>query len=186
MCGCRTRPGITAVYLGIVFGEAAAYHAAAMESRGDRYQPGVRVRLEAARFVLAEDYLRALRGRDVIRTDIDSILEGCDVLMAPYPAHRAAARRRSNRDDRRHGAPGTEPHAAVDAAVQHQRSPHRHDSRGPHVTGVLVRRSADRPPRRHYAAARSRARLRATWFRAAITPLRGPARSPYGRRGVPG
>ena len=75
--------GITAVYLGIVFGEAAAYHAAAMESRGDRYQPGVRVRLEAARFVLAEDYLRALRGRDVIRTDIDSILEGCDVLMAP-------------------------------------------------------------------------------------------------------
>ena len=82
-CGCRTHPGIRVVYLGIVFGEAAAYHAAAMESRGERYQPGVRLRLEAARFVLAEDYLRAMRGREVIRTDIDRALDGCDVLMAP-------------------------------------------------------------------------------------------------------
>ena len=76
-------PEIASVYLGIVFAEAAAYHAAAMESRSDRYQPGVRLRLEAARFVLAEDYLRAMRGREVIRTEIDRALDGCDVLMAP-------------------------------------------------------------------------------------------------------
>jgi len=76
-------PGIASVYLGIVFAEAAAYHAAAMESRSERYQAGVRLRLEAARFVLAEDYLRAMRGREVIRTDIDRALDGCDVLMAP-------------------------------------------------------------------------------------------------------
>jgi aspartyl-tRNA(Asn)/glutamyl-tRNA(Gln) amidotransferase subunit A len=76
-------PEIASVYLAIVFAEAAAYHAAAMESRSDRYQPGVRLRLEAARFVLAEDYLRAMRGREAIRTGIDRALNGCDVLMAP-------------------------------------------------------------------------------------------------------
>ena len=74
---------LAAVYLAIVFGEAAAIHAAALDRRGDRYQPGVRLRLEAARFVLAEDYLRALRGREVIRTEVDRALDGCDVLMAP-------------------------------------------------------------------------------------------------------
>jgi aspartyl-tRNA(Asn)/glutamyl-tRNA(Gln) amidotransferase subunit A len=76
-------PEMASVYLGIVFAEAAAYHAAAMESRSDRYQPGVRLRLEAARFVLAEDYLRAMRGREAIRTEIDCALDACDVLMAP-------------------------------------------------------------------------------------------------------
>ena len=74
---------LAAVYLAIVFGEAAAIHAAALDRRGDRYQPGVRLRLEAARFVLAEDYLRALRGREVIRKEVDRALDGCDVLMAP-------------------------------------------------------------------------------------------------------
>jgi aspartyl-tRNA(Asn)/glutamyl-tRNA(Gln) amidotransferase subunit A len=74
---------IASIYLAIVFAEAAAYHAATIESRGDRYQAGVRLRLEAARCVLAEDYLRAMRGREVLRTDIDRALDGCDVLMAP-------------------------------------------------------------------------------------------------------
>jgi aspartyl-tRNA(Asn)/glutamyl-tRNA(Gln) amidotransferase subunit A len=79
----RHAADISAIYLGIVFGEAARFHARALEGRGDRYQPGVRLRLEAARFVLAEDYLRAVRGREVIRTDVDRALDNCDVLMAP-------------------------------------------------------------------------------------------------------
>jgi aspartyl-tRNA(Asn)/glutamyl-tRNA(Gln) amidotransferase subunit A len=74
---------IAAIYLGIVFGEAAAIHGTALDARGDRYQPGVRLRLEAARFVLAEDYLRALRAREVTRAEIDAALAGCDVLIAP-------------------------------------------------------------------------------------------------------
>jgi aspartyl-tRNA(Asn)/glutamyl-tRNA(Gln) amidotransferase subunit A len=76
-------PYITAVYLAIVFGEAAVVHAEGLERHADGYQPGVRLRLEAARFVLAEDYLRAMRGRDAIRADVDRVLEGCDVLLAP-------------------------------------------------------------------------------------------------------
>jgi aspartyl-tRNA(Asn)/glutamyl-tRNA(Gln) amidotransferase subunit A len=74
---------ITAIYLGIVFGEAAAVHARALEERGERYQPGVRLRLEAARFVLAEDYVLARRGRGMLRAEVDHALEACDVLMAP-------------------------------------------------------------------------------------------------------
>ena len=74
---------ITAIYLAIVFGEAAGYHGVALESHASRYQPGVRLRLEAARFVLAEDYLRARRGREVIRAEVDAALDGRDVLLAP-------------------------------------------------------------------------------------------------------
>ena len=58
-------------------------HGTALEARGDRYQPGVRLRLEAARFVLAEDYLRARRARHVIRAEVDRALDGYDVLVAP-------------------------------------------------------------------------------------------------------
>jgi aspartyl-tRNA(Asn)/glutamyl-tRNA(Gln) amidotransferase subunit A len=74
---------ITAIYLGIVFGEAAAVHARALEQRGERYQPGVRLRLEAARFVLAEDYVLARRGRRMLQAEVDRALDGCDALMAP-------------------------------------------------------------------------------------------------------
>jgi aspartyl-tRNA(Asn)/glutamyl-tRNA(Gln) amidotransferase subunit A len=74
---------IAPIYLGIVFGEAAAVHGTALETCGGRYQPGVRLRLEAARFVLAEDYLRAVQARHVIRAEVDRALDGCDVLIAP-------------------------------------------------------------------------------------------------------
>ena len=43
-----------------VFGDAAPYHAQALETMPERYTPAVRLRLEMARYVLAEDYVRAL------------------------------------------------------------------------------------------------------------------------------
>jgi hypothetical protein len=58
---------IAAIYLQVALTEAAAFHARTLESRPDDYTPTVRVRLEAGRYVLAEDYLRALRGREVLR-----------------------------------------------------------------------------------------------------------------------
>ena len=45
-----------AVYLHVALTEAAAFHAKTLESRPDDYTPTVRVRLEAGRYVLAEDY----------------------------------------------------------------------------------------------------------------------------------
>ena len=74
---------IAPVYLTIVLAEAAAYHGETLDTVPDRYSPGVRQRLEAGRYVLAEDYLRALRGRDVLRAIVDGALGAYDVLLAP-------------------------------------------------------------------------------------------------------
>ena len=71
------------VYLHLVLGDAAAYHAATLEGRPADYTPPVRLRLEMARYVLAEDYARALRGREVIAGEIDRALEGRVALLCP-------------------------------------------------------------------------------------------------------
>ena len=74
---------IAPVYLHIVFGDAAAYHAATLERMPERYTPPVRLRLEMARYVLAEDYVRALDGRRVLREEVDRALDGRDALVLP-------------------------------------------------------------------------------------------------------
>jgi aspartyl-tRNA(Asn)/glutamyl-tRNA(Gln) amidotransferase subunit A len=74
---------IAPVYLHIVLVEAAAYHAATLEAMPDRYTPPVRLRLEMGRYVLAEDYARALAGRDLLRHEVDAALEGRDALVLP-------------------------------------------------------------------------------------------------------
>jgi aspartyl-tRNA(Asn)/glutamyl-tRNA(Gln) amidotransferase subunit A len=74
---------IAPVYLHIVLSEAAAVHASTLESRPGDYTPNVRVRLEMGRFVLAEDYVRALRGRDVLTREVDQALAGRAALLLP-------------------------------------------------------------------------------------------------------
>jgi aspartyl-tRNA(Asn)/glutamyl-tRNA(Gln) amidotransferase subunit A len=34
-------------------------------------------------YILREDYLRALRGRDVLRSEVDDVLRTCDALLLP-------------------------------------------------------------------------------------------------------
>jgi len=43
----------------------------------------VRMRLEMARYVLAEDYTRALAGREQMRREVDDALSGYDALLLP-------------------------------------------------------------------------------------------------------
>jgi len=74
---------IQPIYLHIVLPEAAAYHAAMLDARPDDYTPNVRIRLEMGRYVLAEDYLRALRGRDVLRVEVTRALQQVDALVLP-------------------------------------------------------------------------------------------------------
>jgi aspartyl-tRNA(Asn)/glutamyl-tRNA(Gln) amidotransferase subunit A len=74
---------IAAIYVHIVFGDAAPYHAAALEKMPERYTTPVRLRLEMARYVLAEDYTRALEGREALRREVDTALSGYDALMLP-------------------------------------------------------------------------------------------------------
>ena len=79
----RHADDIAAIYLHIVLGDAAAYHAATLETMPERYTPPVRLRLEMGRYVLAEDYVRALAGRDVLRREVDAALAGHDALVLP-------------------------------------------------------------------------------------------------------
>ena len=71
------------VYLHLVLGDAGAYHAATLESRPDDYTTPVRLRLEMGRYVLGEDYARALCGREVIAAEIDRAVEGRAALICP-------------------------------------------------------------------------------------------------------
>ena len=74
---------VAAIYLHIVLTEAAAYHAKTLERRPEDYTPNVRIRLEMGRYVLGEDYARAMRGRELIRREVDAALEDQDALLLP-------------------------------------------------------------------------------------------------------
>jgi aspartyl-tRNA(Asn)/glutamyl-tRNA(Gln) amidotransferase subunit A len=74
---------IAPVYLHIVLAEAAAWHARTLETRPDAYTLNVRLRLEMGRYILAEDYRRALRGREVLRHEVDEAMHGRDGLLLP-------------------------------------------------------------------------------------------------------
>jgi len=74
---------IPTVYLHIQLPESSAYHAKTLEREPESYTPGVRLRLELGRYVLAEDYVRALRGREVLQHEVDAALADVDALALP-------------------------------------------------------------------------------------------------------
>jgi aspartyl-tRNA(Asn)/glutamyl-tRNA(Gln) amidotransferase subunit A len=71
------------IYITIVLAEAAALHARLLETSADAYCRGVRLRLEAGRYVLAGDYLRAREGRTALARSVDRALAGCEALLTP-------------------------------------------------------------------------------------------------------
>ena len=82
------------IYLHIVLPEASARHARGLEEHADKYSPGVRLRLEMGRYLLAEDYVRAMRLRQELTHAVDRALAGCDALVLPtmpIPAPRVGA-----------------------------------------------------------------------------------------------
>ena len=74
---------IVPVYLHIVLVEAAALHAGTLERRAADYTPAVRLRLEMGRYILGEDYARAMRGREVLRREVDALVSRRDALLLP-------------------------------------------------------------------------------------------------------
>ncbi|MGE0449337.1 MAG: amidase [Vicinamibacterales bacterium] len=76
-------PLIGPAYIHLLFGDAAAYHASTLDSMPDRYTHDVRLRLETARYVLAEDYVRALDARATLTREVDAALDGVDALVLP-------------------------------------------------------------------------------------------------------
>lgn len=71
------------VYQHISLADAAAYHAVTLEAMPERYTSPVRLRLEMGRYVLAEDYSRALAGREVLRREVDGALANHDAIVLP-------------------------------------------------------------------------------------------------------
>ncbi len=71
------------VYLHIVLPEASWYHARMVEAHPGAYSPGVRLRLEMGRYILAEDYVRALHLRDLLRAEVDRAIAPFDALLLP-------------------------------------------------------------------------------------------------------
>ena len=74
---------IAPAYLHIGLAEAAVYHAKTLEHRPDDYSPGVRLRLEMGRYILAEDYVRAMRCRDLLTAEVNTLLQRRHGLLLP-------------------------------------------------------------------------------------------------------
>ena len=72
-----------AVYIHIHSSEGATFHTRTLNAEAERYTPVVRRRLELGRYVLAQDYVRAMEGRELLRREVDAALAGCDALVLP-------------------------------------------------------------------------------------------------------
>jgi aspartyl-tRNA(Asn)/glutamyl-tRNA(Gln) amidotransferase subunit A len=81
--GIRHADLTPAVYQHLVLADAAEVHAAALERIPERYTSAVRLRLETGRYVLAEDYVRALEARETLRREVDGAIGSRDGLILP-------------------------------------------------------------------------------------------------------
>jgi len=71
------------IYVHVALPEAAAFHAHTLDTQPEEYTPNVRLRLEMARYILGEDYVRAMHGRDVLTREVSAALHGRDGLLLP-------------------------------------------------------------------------------------------------------
>jgi aspartyl-tRNA(Asn)/glutamyl-tRNA(Gln) amidotransferase subunit A len=71
------------IYLLLAISDAAEFHARTLESRPFDYTEAVRLRLEMGRYMLSEDYVRALRGKRALTLGVEAALASVDVLALP-------------------------------------------------------------------------------------------------------
>jgi aspartyl-tRNA(Asn)/glutamyl-tRNA(Gln) amidotransferase subunit A len=79
----RHAADVPPIYMHVSLADAAAYHAKTLETMPEKYTPNVRQRIEMGRYVLGEDYARALAGREVVRHEVDAMLLEHDALLVP-------------------------------------------------------------------------------------------------------
>jgi len=76
-------PRVSAASFAIVPIEALAYHAEWLRTRAADYQRDVRERLMIGAFVTGLQYVRGQQARQLLRQEVDAVLERRDVLLAP-------------------------------------------------------------------------------------------------------
>lgn len=79
----------------IITAESMAYHEPYLKTRAAEYGADVRARLLTGQFVLATQYLKAQRARQVLRAEVDGALSRVDALLlptTPIPAPRTDER----------------------------------------------------------------------------------------------
>ena len=79
----------------IITAESMAYHEPYLKTRASEYGADVRARLLTGQFVLATQYLKAQRARQVLQADVDAALQHVDALLfptTPIPAPRTDER----------------------------------------------------------------------------------------------
>jgi len=74
---------VLAAEWGILMPEASAYHQDALRDNAELYEPDVRTFLEAGEFVLATDYIKALRVRTLMQRAWAAMFADVDVVLAP-------------------------------------------------------------------------------------------------------
>ena len=67
----------------IITAESMAYHEPYLKTRASEYGADVRARLLTGQFVLATQYLKAQRARQVLRAEVDGVLARVDALLLP-------------------------------------------------------------------------------------------------------
>ena len=147
-----------------------AYHATTLERMPERYTPPVRLRLEMGRYVLAEDYVRALEGRELLRREVDGPLRFTTLLSFRrcrfQPARSAEFSSRSGG----HRA-SSQPHASADPAFQSDRASRDRDPAG-RPDRAAVSDSARRLPDADRRAAEGRPGVRGSDQRRAVNLFR--------------
>ena len=88
--GCRTHEvaiehyaTVATAYRHTQLYEAFQRHRHTLETQGDDYSPDVRKRLELGRTVSEDEYDRAQRDRQVLRGEVDAVLEGASAIVLP-------------------------------------------------------------------------------------------------------
>jgi aspartyl-tRNA(Asn)/glutamyl-tRNA(Gln) amidotransferase subunit A len=73
----------TPAVFAIISAESMAYHEPYLKTRASEYGADVRARLLTGQFVLATQYLKAQRARQVVRAEVDGVLRTVDALLTP-------------------------------------------------------------------------------------------------------
>ncbi len=74
---------VLGVHRAVIFSEAAAFHRPLLAEHADRYDPAVRLLLEAGLFLSATDYLQAQRVRRLVRKAWADVFRTVDCLLTP-------------------------------------------------------------------------------------------------------